>query len=126
MATVLVADDEAPVLEFYRVLLRNEGYAILEAADAPTAVKLATQNRPDLIIMDWMMPGVDGMDALRILKSYASTRDIPVVMATALDGLSDIRLATDAGADGYLVKPIEPDDLLALIRRFIAPAPPPP
>lgn len=118
MSTILVADDEPSVREFYRLLLSNEGYQLLEAGDAPTCVKLAGEKTPDLILLDWMMPDVDGMDALRILKSRPSTREIPVVMVTAVDGMPQIALATDTGADGYLTKPIEADDLLSVVRRF--------
>jgi DNA-binding response OmpR family regulator len=66
-----------------------------------------------------MMPGVDGMDALRCLKRDGTTKHIPVVMLTALDGVPEIMIATYTGADGYMTKPFEVDDLLSLIRRFI-------
>lgn len=120
MSTILVADDEPDVREFFRILLENEGFRTLVAADAPTCIKLAETN-PDLILLDWMMPGVDGIDALRILKSRPSTKKIPVVMVTALDGVTQIAVATDEGADGYLTKPVEPNDLLTLVRRFTGP-----
>lgn len=123
MSTILVADDEPNVREFFRFLLQNEGFNTLEAPDASTCIKLAEQ-KPDLILLDWMMPDVDGVDTLRILKSRISTRDIPVVMVTALDGVTQIALATDEGADGYLTKPVEADDLLALVRRFTEPPAP--
>jgi len=116
--TILVADDEPDVCEFFRVILENEGYRVLEAGDAAGCIQLASTEKPDLILLDWMMPGADGVDALRILKSREGTRGIPVVMVTALDGLFEIRLATDVGADGYLTKPVEPADLLSLISRF--------
>jgi CheY-like chemotaxis protein len=116
--TILVADDEPDVCQFFRVILENEGYRVLEAGDAAGCIQLAGTAQPDLILLDWMMPGADGVDALRILKSRESTRAIPVIMVTALDGLFEIRLATDVGADGYLTKPVEPSDVLSLIRRF--------
>lgn len=121
MNTILVADDEPAVREFFGVLLKNEGFRFLEAADASTCLKLAGEERPDLILLDWMMPDVDGMDALRILKSRPSTREIPVVMVTALDGLPQIALATEEGAEGYLTKPIDASDLLSMVRRFTTP-----
>lgn len=123
MRTILVADDEPSVREFFGLLLQNEGYRCLEASDASTCLKLAGEEKPDLILLDWMMPDVDGMDALRILKSRPSTREIPVVMVTALDGLPQIALATEEGADGYLTKPIEAEDLLSVVRRFTRPVP---
>lgn len=123
MRKILVADDDASVRELCRVVLRNEGYEVIEAADAPTCVSLVRETKPDLVLLDWMMPGVDGMDALRVLKSGSHTKDIPVVMLTALDGLPEITVATYAGADGYVTKPFDVPDLLALIRRFTDPAP---
>jgi len=65
-----------------------------------------------------MMPGVDGMEALRAMKGSKLTADIPVVMLTALDGLAEITVATYSGADGYITKPFEVDDLLSLVQRF--------
>jgi CheY-like chemotaxis protein len=119
VSTILVADDEPAIREFFRVLLTNEGYGFIEAPDAATCIQLAMQKRPHLILLDWMMPGVDGMDTLRILKTCQDTREIPVVMVTALDGITEIRLATDAGADAYLTKPVEAADLLTLLRRYL-------
>ena len=124
MSTILLADDEPNVREVFGFLLRNEGYKTLEASDAPSCIQMAEQ-KPDLILLDWMMPGVDGVDALRILKSRPSTREIPVVMVTALDGITQIALATDEGADGYLTKPVEANDLLSVVRRFTTVCPVP-
>jgi CheY-like chemotaxis protein len=116
--TILVADDQPDVREFFRVVLQNEGYRLLEAGDATSCIRLARESRPDLILLDWMMPEVDGMDALRVLKNCQDTREIPVVMVTALDGITEVRVATDAGADGYLTKPVEAADVIALVDRF--------
>ena len=118
MPTVLIADDDPNVRELCRVVLENEGYHVLEAEDAPTCVSLTRERRPNLVLLDWMMPGVEGVDALRVLKGAEATRGIPVVMLTALDSVSNITVATYSGADGYVTKPFEMDDLLALIRRF--------
>jgi DNA-binding response OmpR family regulator len=120
--TVLIADDDPNVRELCRVVLENEGYHVLEAEDAPTCVSLTRERRPHLVLLDWMMPGVEGVDALRVLKGAEATRGIPVVMLTALDSVSNITVATYSGADGYVTKPFEMDDLLALIRRFTATA----
>jgi two-component system phosphate regulon response regulator PhoB len=116
--TVLIADDDPNVRELCRVVLQNEGYDVLEAEDAPTCVSLTRERRPNLVLLDWMMPGVEGVDALRVLKGAEATRAIPVVMLTALDSVTNITVATFSGADGYVTKPFEMDDLLALIRRF--------
>ena len=118
MSRILVADDDPSVRELCQIILATEGYEVLLAEDAAQAIALAREHHPDLILLDWMMPGVDGMDALLILKGDAATADIPVVMLTALDGMPQITLATYNGADSYVTKPFEVADLLSLVRRF--------
>lgn len=118
MNKILVADDDPNIRELCRIVLGNEGYEVIEAENAPACITLARQEDPDLILLDWMMPGIDGIDALRAIKGSTRTREIPVVMLTALDGLAEITVATYNGADGYVTKPFEVDDLLSLVRRF--------
>jgi CheY-like chemotaxis protein len=118
VSKILVADDEPDVRELCRTILTGEGYEVLEAQNGPECVSVASGEKPDLILLDWMMPGVDGMDTLRALKSLARTSLIPVVMLTALDGVAQINLATYIGAEGYVTKPFEVEDLLSLVRRF--------
>jgi len=118
MSKVMVVDDDADVRGLCRMVLAGEGYEVIEAEDAPTGVCRARAELPDLVLLDWMMPGVDGMDALAALKGSDLTRNIPVVMLTALDGLPQIQMATYGGADGYVTKPFEVNDLLSLVRRF--------
>lgn len=121
MSKILIADDDPGVRELCRIVLGNEGYDVVEAETALSCVSLTQQELPDLVLLDWMMPEVDGMDALRMLKADARTQKIPVVMLTALDGLPQITLATYIGADGYVTKPFEVNDLLSLVRRFTQP-----
>lgn len=124
MSRILVADDDPSVRELCQIVLSTEGYEVLLAENAEEGITLAQREHPDLILLDWMMPDVDGMDALLALKGDPATSEIPVVMLTALDGMPQITLATYNGADGYVTKPFEVDDLLSLVRRFIqAPAP---
>lgn len=118
MSRILVADDDPSVRELCQIILATEGYEVLLAEDAAQGIALAREQHPDLILLDWMMPGVDGMDALLILKGDAATQDIPVIMLTALDGMPQITLATYNGADGYVTKPFDVPDLLSLVRRF--------
>jgi len=120
---VLVADDDASVLELCRMVLENEGFEVFTADDVPSCITRARTELPDLVLLDWMMPGVDGMEALRALKASLRTRHIPVVMLTALDGLAEITVATYSGADGYITKPFEMDDLLTAVRRYTNPPP---
>lgn len=100
-----------------RTILQGEGVEVVEAATADECLLLVEKQRPNLILLDWMLPGRDGADALAELKRNPATADIPVVMVTALDGLANISVATYNGADAYLVKPFEVDDLLALVHR---------
>jgi CheY-like chemotaxis protein len=118
MEKILIADDDPEMRTLCRMVLAGEGYEVLEAVDATTCIATARQAQPDLVLLDWMMPGVDGIDALRALKGTDRTRNIPVVMLAALDGLAQITEATFSGADGYVTKPFEVDDLLSLVRRF--------
>lgn len=118
MPKILVVDDDPGVRELCSMVLTNEGFEVLQAEDAAVGIQLARNEAPDLVLLDWMLPGLDGMDALRALKGSSKTRQIPIVMLTALDGLPQITMATFSGADGYVTKPFEVDDLLSLIRRF--------
>jgi DNA-binding response OmpR family regulator len=119
LSKILIADDDPSIRELCQVILSNEGYQVLQAEDAAGCITCARQDQPDLVLLDWMMPEVDGMDALRMLKGNPATAEIPVVMLTALDGLPQINLATFNGADGYVTKPFDVEDLLSLVRRFL-------
>lgn len=120
MAKILVMDDEPSIRELCSVVLGQAGHEVLEAGDGLVGIQVAQEAQPDLILLDRMMPLVDGLDALRTLKAHASTASIPVVMLTALDGISDVALATMEGADGYVTKPFEPDHLVDVVDRFTA------
>ena len=123
MSRIVIADDDPDIRDLCFTILSTEGFEVLVAENAPECIKLAHKDRPDLILLDWMMPGVDGMEALQLLKSNAATAEIPVVMVTAYGGPMEITLATHHGAEGYVTKPFEPADLLSLVQRFTA-APP--
>jgi DNA-binding response OmpR family regulator len=119
VAKILVMDDDPSVRELCEMVLGGEGFAVVATPDAVSGIEAARTEHPDLILLDWMMPRVDGLDALQVLKSTQATASIPVVMLTALDGMSDIALATMGGADGYVTKPFEPADLASLVQRFV-------
>lgn len=123
MIKVLVADDEPDVLELCRLVLSNEGFHVLEACSAAECVNRVREEQPHLVLLDWMMPGLTGIEALRMLKGSARTREIPVVMLTALSSPPEVAEATLAGADGYVTKPFEADTLLTLVRRMVQTAP---
>jgi type IV pilus assembly protein PilB len=117
--TILIVDDEEDIRKILRARLLKEGYSILEALNGEQGVKMAYQKKPHLVIMDIMMPVLDGVSATRKIKNYLATASIPVVMLTAkTDSASEIE-ALDAGADDYVSKPFNAEKLLARIRMLL-------
>jgi DNA-binding response OmpR family regulator len=120
MATkILVVDDEASVRHLLQVMLSTEGYVPLLAANGAEGLQLAHTHRPALIILDWMMPILDGLATLQALRNDAATAHIPVVMLTARQGDSDMAQAMVHGADFYITKPFDAEEMLAVVRRFV-------
>ncbi|NPA30836.1 MAG: response regulator transcription factor [Chloroflexi bacterium] len=125
---ILIIEDDAGVARFVKRALQTEGYIVDVAPDGETGLAKTFQNFPDLIILDWMLPGIDGLEVCRRIR----TRDqkIPILMLTAKDSVPDRVLGLDSGADDYLVKPFSMDELLArvrvLLRRRRAQVPPKP
>lgn len=113
--TILVVDDEKAVREFYRRALERPGRCVIEGDNGRAGLESLRTKRPDLIILDVMMPVVDGYDACRYLKENPSYRNIPVLMISVLGRASDRRWAESAGADRTLTKPVE----LAVLRRTV-------
>jgi len=118
---VLVVDDYADNREMYSAYLRFQGLEVVEAANGTEALEHAFARRPDLVVMDLSLPGVDGWQATRILKADVRTKDIPVIAVTghALAGAPE--RAAEAGCDGFLTKPCLPEDLLREIQRMLEP-----
>jgi CheY-like chemotaxis protein len=117
---VLLVDDIDDQRELYRADLRRLGFKVLEASSGVEAIARAVDARPDIIIMDLAMPGMDGFGATRVLKRLAVTRRIPVVALTAHGEHLTQEWARAAGCDAYLTKPVLPEDLSAEIRRMVA------
>lgn len=120
--TILVADDSRMFRALEQNLLTQHGYQLLHAADGAQAVRMATTEVPDLVLLDVQMPVMDGNKALSILKSNERTCHIPILMLTAEAGPRDRQVMTELGADGVLAKPITGDDLLAAVRAAIGDA----
>ena len=120
-ATVLVVEDNALNLKLVRDVLGHAGYRVLEAGNAERGIELARAERPDLILMDIQLPGIDGVEALRRLRADDVTTSIPVVALTALAMKEDRERFMTAGFDGYLEKPLSvpslADQVAELIRR---------
>ena len=117
--TILVVEDNPKDLVLVRDLLKLSGYEAIEATDGEQGVALAKKYKPALILMDIMMPKMDGYTACRAIKVDKATREIPVVMLTSLGFELNKALARDVGADGYLAKPISRQKLLDVIQRFL-------
>lgn len=113
---ILLVEDEAAIREMLGYSLMKEGYEFFEAADAEQAMRLVATHRPDLILLDWMLPGMSGVDFARQLRKDPDFRDIPIIMLTARGEESDKIRALDTGADDYLTKPFSTKELLARIR----------
>jgi len=121
---ILIADDDDDILEAIKVNLELEGYEVFLARDGDQALEQARRVRPDLILLDVVMPGPDGFDVCRGLKADARTSDCPVIFLTAKGGTRDEAVGLIAGAEDYVVKPFDPADLLTRVKRVLdAPAP---
>jgi len=112
---VLIADDESSVVELVRVTLEDERVRVVAASDGVTALALASEVRPDLVLLDVNMPGWDGFEVCRRLRADARFRTTPIVMLTAATWPDDVRRGLDAGATEYLTKPFSPVRLLTLV-----------
>jgi len=117
---VLVIDDEAPIRLLCRVNLEAEGMKVFEAADGPTGLEQAREHVPDVVLLDVMMPGLDGWRVAEQLLDDPDTRGIPIVFLTARAELRDRARGLDLGGLDYVTKPFNPVELAALIRDVIA------
>jgi DNA-binding response OmpR family regulator len=114
---ILLVEDEIPLARFIELELSAEGYQISVAHDGITGLTLARESTPDLAILDWMLPGLTGLELCRRLRATGSK--IPVILLTAKDEVSDRVAGLDAGADDYVVKPFSIEELLARIRAHL-------
>ena len=116
---VLVVDDETDILELVEYHLVREGYSVRLVETGESALEAVTRHPPDLVILDLMLPGLDGMEVCRRLKANSETRSIPVMMLTAKGEDSDIVSGLEVGADDYLSKPFSPRVLTARVRALL-------
>ena len=118
---ILMVEDEPKNMKLLRDLLQNFGYETIEATNGEQGVDLTRKTKPDLILMDIGMPKLDGLQATRILKADATTRNIPVVALTAFAMSGDKERALEAGCDGYISKPVDVRGLLNTVEQLLAP-----
>ncbi len=116
---ILIVEDNPKNLKLFKDLLRVWGYATIEALDGKQGVELAKTKIPDLILMDIQMPVMDGIEATKILKTYAGTKDIPIVALTSFVMVGDKERILEAGCDGYLAKPIDIHDLQKMVESYL-------
>ena len=108
---VLIVEDEEPVRKILEYNLRLDGFKVYSARNGREGLKLAKRKQPELILLDWMMPKMNGLEALSELKHSEQTEHIPVFMLTAKTMIGEIERAFDIGADDYITKPFDPDRL---------------
>ena len=117
--TILIVEDEPKNMKLLRDLLQRFGYEILEAPDGEQGVKITMEKIPDLILMDIMMPKMDGLEATRIIKADNKTKHIPVIALTSYAMKGDREKTIEAGCDGYIAKPIDIQEVLKTIEHFL-------
>ncbi len=116
MARILVVDDEPNIVELARLYLRNEGYEVLTADSGPAALDAARQASPDLIVLDIMLPGLDGWEVCRQIRQFSQA---PIIMLTARSDDVDKIVGLELGADDYMVKPFNPRELVARVKAVL-------
>jgi two-component system phosphate regulon response regulator PhoB len=119
MSSVLVVEDESAIAELVRIHLRHAGHEVAVVADAPAAQARVDARLPDLVLLDWMLPGESGVQLARRWRADARTRELPIILLTARAGDADKVAGLDAGADDYLTKPFSPSELMARIRAVL-------
>jgi two-component system phosphate regulon response regulator PhoB len=119
MPTILIVDDEPDIREVIRFALEEAGMRVLEAGHADDARRLLTAEAPDLLLLDWMLPGRSGLDLAQQLKQSAKTRGLPIIMVSARGEEEDRIRGLDTGADDYVTKPFSPRELVARVNAVL-------
>jgi len=110
---MLIIEDDPDTQQMLTMILRSEGYDVLTAGNGPLGLELLRKMGPDLVLLDWMLPGMEGIDVCKRAREFSA---VPIIMLTAKTSASDKVAGLDTGADDYLAKPFEPEELLARIR----------
>jgi DNA-binding response OmpR family regulator len=116
---ILVVDDEKDILELVSIILSEGDIIVYKAEDGHSALEIAKEKKPDLILLDIMMPEIDGWEVLKILKKGKETKDIPVAMLTCKTEVRDKVLGIQEGAVDYITKPFAPDDLMSRVKEIL-------
>ena len=116
---VVVIEDESDILELIEYNLRREGFEVATATSGRSGLSVIGREKPDIVLLDLLLPGLDGLDVCRRLRAVESTRDLPVIMVTARGEESDVVLGLGVGADDYIHKPFSPRELIARVRAVL-------
>lgn len=125
-ARILIVEDDADILHLLSYNIQSAGFEVLTATDGHTALAIAKQDLPDLVVLDLMIPGIDGLEVCKELKRYQQTRGIAVIILTARGEEIDRIVGLELGADDYVVKPFSPRELILRIRAILRRPPPEP
>lgn len=117
--TIMLVEDEGPIREMLKIVLEQAGFSVNEAEDFDIALEKMVEPYPDLVLLDWMLPGGSGVQLARKLKEHEFTRDIPIIMLTARGEEEDKVRGLEAGADDYITKPFSPKELVARIKAVM-------
>ncbi|MDO8525247.1 MAG: response regulator, partial [Candidatus Omnitrophota bacterium] len=117
--TILIVEDEKDIVKMLEYNLKKEGFKTLSARGGEDALDLAVRQRPDLVVLDLMLPGIDGLEVCKNLKGDTKTASIPVIMLTAKSQESDKIVGLELGADDYMTKPFSPRELIARIKAVL-------
>ncbi len=121
---ILIVEDEAPLVTLLRYNLEKEGFAVCSAGDGEEALLQIAENKPDAVLLDWMLPLVSGLEVCRQIRRSPASRSLPIILLTARGEEADRVRGLDSGADDYIVKPFSPSELLARLRAVIRRAQP--
>lgn len=113
---MLAVDDDAPILRLVRARLTSDGYAVITASGGLEALEMLEEERPDIVILDVMMPDIDGIETMRRIRELS---EVPIILLTARSGASDMIHGLDSGADDYITKPFNPDELSARVAAVL-------
>jgi two-component system, OmpR family, alkaline phosphatase synthesis response regulator PhoP len=119
MKTILIVDDEEDIVELIEYNLKKAGYKTISCFDGEAALILIKKNKPDLVLLDWMLPKLEGIDVCKLVKNQAETQRLPIIMISAKGDEFDKVLALEMGADDYLCKPISQRELVARIKAVL-------
>jgi DNA-binding response OmpR family regulator len=120
VARILVADDDVDIRELVEFKLSTLGHDVVAVGDGAAAIEACKAQRPDLAVLDVMMPGVSGLDAIRAIRADPALADLPVILLTARAQESDVETGFDSGADDYITKPFSPRELASRVQALLS------